>query len=94
MKEDVGLVGNDLNYLNVAYFTAYVVGQIPMVMLQSRPRLAPYFLPTLEVVWAILTFAQSRVSKPWHLYLIRAMVGFAEAPSCMLPARPGSGRSP
>lgn len=61
--------------------TAYVVGQIPMVMLQSRPSLAPYFLPSLEVIWAILTFAQSRVSRPWHLYLIRALVGFAEAPS-------------
>lgn len=24
MREDVGLVGNDLNYLNVAYYTAYV----------------------------------------------------------------------
>lgn len=82
MKEDVGLTGNALNYLNVAYYTAYVVGQIPMLALQSRPSLAPYFLPGLEILWAVLTFAQSRVSKPWHLYLLRALVGFAEAPSC------------
>lgn len=110
MKEDVGLEGNALNYLNVAYCkhastwrltllarqltslpladTAYVVGQIPMVALQSRPSLAPYFLPGLEVVWAILTFAQSRASKPWHLYLLRALVGFAEAPSCESSACP------
>ncbi|KAM0751301.1 MFS general substrate transporter [Meredithblackwellia eburnea MCA 4105] len=81
MREDVGLTGNALNYLNVAYYTAYVVGQIPMLALQSRPKLAPYFLPSLEVVWAILTFAQSRVTKPWHLYLLRALVGLAEAPS-------------
>ncbi|KAK4699614.1 MFS transporter, ACS family, pantothenate transporter, partial [Phenoliferia sp. Uapishka_3] len=81
MKEDVGLGGNDLNYLNVAYYTAYVVGQFPMIALQSRPSLAPYFLPSLEIVWAILTFCESVVSKPWHLYLLRALVGFAEAPS-------------
>ena len=42
---------------------------------------APYLLPTLEVFWAILTFSQSRVTKLWHMYLLRALVGFFEAPS-------------
>lgn len=55
-----------------------------MLALASRPQLAPYFLPALEVSWAILTFCQSRVTKPWHLYIIRALVGFTEAPSCEL----------
>ncbi len=35
MKEALELDGNALNYLNVAYYTAYVVGQIPMLMLQT-----------------------------------------------------------
>lgn len=35
MKEALHLEGNDLNYLNVAYYTAYVVGQIPMLMIQT-----------------------------------------------------------
>lgn len=42
---------------------------------------APFLLPTLEVIWAILTFCQSRATKLWHIYLLRAMVGFFEAPS-------------
>lgn len=49
--------------------------------LQTRPRIAPYLLPTLEVVWAILTFGESRIQKPAHLYAIRALIGFFEAPS-------------
>jgi MFS family permease len=35
----------------------------------------------LEIVWAILTFAQSRGTKAWHFYLLRALIGFWEAPS-------------
>ncbi|KAI5478862.1 MFS general substrate transporter [Pseudohyphozyma bogoriensis] len=81
MKEDVGLDGNALNYLNAAYYSTYVVFQIPTVLLQTRPHIAPHLLPVLEVVWAILTFASSVVKKPWHLYLIRAIIGAAEAPS-------------
>ncbi|KAK4689630.1 MFS transporter, ACS family, pantothenate transporter, partial [Tremellales sp. Uapishka_1] len=81
MKEDIGAKGNDLNYFNVAFYTAYVVGQIPLMALQTRPTLAPYFLPTLEIIWAVLTFCQSRVTKPEHLYIVRAFVGFFEAPS-------------
>lgn len=39
MKEDLGLYGNELNYFNVMYFTAYVIAQIPMLLLISRPTL-------------------------------------------------------
>ncbi|RSH85676.1 hypothetical protein EHS25_003817 [Saitozyma podzolica] len=81
LKEDINAGGNALNYFNVAYYTAYVVGQIPLMALQTRPRLAPYLLPTLEIVWAVLTFCQSRVTKLWQMYLLRALVGFFEAPS-------------
>ncbi|ORY29542.1 major facilitator superfamily domain-containing protein [Naematelia encephala] len=81
MKEDIGAYGNALNYFNVAFYTAYVVGQIPMMVPQTKPKIAPYFLPTLEVVWAVLTFCQSRVGKLWHVYLLRALIGFFEAPS-------------
>ncbi|ORX36124.1 major facilitator superfamily domain-containing protein [Kockovaella imperatae] len=81
MKEDIKAYGNDLNYFNVAFFTAYVVGQIPMMWFQTKPRLAPYFLPTLEMVWAVLTFCQSTVTNPKHVYILRALIGFFESPS-------------
>jgi hypothetical protein len=42
---------------------------------------APYFLPSLEIIWAVLTFCQSRVKNTTHVYVIRALIGFFEAPS-------------
>lgn len=39
LREDFHLYGNQLNYLNVCYYTAYVVFQVPGLMLISRPKL-------------------------------------------------------
>ena len=39
LKEDFGLYGNELNYFNVFYYVAYVVFQIPGMLLMSRPKL-------------------------------------------------------
>lgn len=37
-------------------------------------------LPTLEVLWGICTFAQSRVTNVHQLYALRFLVGMFEAP--------------
>lgn len=42
LKEDFNLNGNQLNYLNVCYFTAYVVFQVPGMLLMSRPKWYSY----------------------------------------------------
>lgn len=39
LKEDLSLNGNQLNYFNVCYYTAYVVFQVPGLLLMSRPKL-------------------------------------------------------
>ncbi|KAL2689195.1 hypothetical protein Neosp_003247 [[Neocosmospora] mangrovei] len=80
LKEDFGLYGNELNYFNVCYYTAYVVFQVPGMLLMSRPSLARWLLPTLEVLWGIVTFAQSRVTNVHQLYAARFLVGMLEAP--------------
>ena len=49
--------------------------------LSDSRRRAPFLLPSLEIIWAILTFCESRVQNTTHLYIIRAFVGFFEAPS-------------
>jgi ACS family pantothenate transporter-like MFS transporter len=38
-------------------------------------------LPTLQILWAVIAFAQSTVTENWHLYLLRAITGFLEASS-------------
>lgn len=42
---------------------------------------APHLLPALQIVWAVVAFCQSTVTKSWHLYLLRAITGFLEASS-------------
>ncbi|KAJ5206984.1 hypothetical protein N7472_003432 [Penicillium cf. griseofulvum] len=80
LKEDFGLYGNELNYFNVCYYTSYVVFQIPGLLLMSRPKLARWLLPTLEVLWGICTFAQSRITNVHQIYALRVLVGMLEAP--------------
>ncbi|KAJ5292978.1 uncharacterized protein N7443_008931 [Penicillium atrosanguineum] len=80
LKEDFSLNGNQLNYFNVCYYTAYVVFQVPGLLLLSRPKLARWLLPGLEVLWGVCTFAQSRVTTVNQLYALRFLVGMLEAP--------------
>ncbi|KKY35124.1 putative pantothenate transporter [Diaporthe ampelina] len=80
LKEDFNLNGNELNYFNVCYTAAYVVFQVPGMLLMSRPQLARWLLPTLEVLWGVVTFAQSRVTDVHQLYALRFLVGMFEAP--------------
>lgn len=81
MKEDLSLYGNELNWLNIAYLSGYVLGQVPFLLLISRPKYSKYVLPTLEIIYGTLTFCQSRVINVDQLYAIRFLVGLAEAPS-------------
>lgn len=81
MKEDLSLYGNQLNWLNITYMSGYVLGQVPFLMLMSRPKLSKYVLPTLEILYGICTFTQCRITTVDQLYAIRFLVGLFEAPS-------------
>lgn len=43
-------------------------------------RRARWLLPTLEVLWGIVTFAQCRVTNVHQIYACRFIVGMLEAP--------------
>lgn len=47
MKEELVLNGNELNYFNVMYYPAYVVSQVPLLLLLSRPKLFVKPLPRI-----------------------------------------------
>ncbi|KAF5988816.1 transporter protein [Fusarium bulbicola] len=81
MREDLNAFGNELNYYVVAYNTAYVLGQIPLVTLQTKGKIAPFLLPSLQILWAVIAFCQSEIKHSWQLYILRAMTGFLEASS-------------
>ncbi|KAF2097984.1 putative MFS transporter Liz1/Seo1 [Rhizodiscina lignyota] len=78
MKEDLGLYGNQLNYMQTCWTVGYVIGEIPsnIILTRVRPR---YWIPTMEVIWAILTFSLSRCNTATQFYVLRFFIGLAES---------------
>lgn len=50
------------------------------MLIISRPKLARYYLPTMEVLWSILTFAQCRIRNERDIYGMRFLLGVLETP--------------
>jgi hypothetical protein len=62
------------------YNIGYVICQIPAMLLLSRPQYTRYFLPTCEVLWSVLTFAQSQLQSASQIYGTRFLLGVLETP--------------
>ncbi|OJJ00720.1 hypothetical protein ASPVEDRAFT_885207 [Aspergillus versicolor CBS 583.65] len=77
MKEELSLYGNEMNYANTAYAVANIIAIWPVNLLLTRtnPR---WFIPFLEVGWTIITFAQSSMTRPVHMYVLRAILAVFE----------------
>ncbi|KAJ4348004.1 uncharacterized protein N0V89_009376 [Didymosphaeria variabile] len=78
MKESLNMYGSELTYTANVFTAGYVIGQMPAVMLASRLR-PSILIPTLEIIWSVLTFCSSSVTKTSHLYAIRFLVGLCES---------------
>ncbi|RAK99928.1 putative FAD dependent oxidoreductase [Aspergillus ibericus CBS 121593] len=78
MKEDLGLYGNQLNYMQACWTVGYVIGEIPsnMLLTRIRPR---YWIPAMELLWTVLTFILSRSTNATHFYVLRFFIGLAES---------------
>jgi MFS family permease len=62
------------------YNIGYLLCQIPSLLILSRPGFARYFLPTMEVCWAVLTFAQSQLNSGAAIFGTRFLLGVFETP--------------
>jgi hypothetical protein len=49
-------------------------------LLLSRPKIAKYYLPTMEVLWSVVTFAQSQMRNRNDIYGTRFLLGLLETP--------------
>ncbi|KAJ5195711.1 hypothetical protein N7449_006190 [Penicillium cf. viridicatum] len=78
MKEDLGMYGNELNYMQTCWTIGYVIGEIPSNILLTRikPR---YWIPAMELLWTVLTMSMSRCNTPTQFYVLRFFVGLAES---------------
>lgn len=50
------------------------------MLIISRPKLARYYLPVMETLWSILTFAQCRLRNEKDIYGLRFLLGVLETP--------------
>ncbi|KAI0729286.1 MFS general substrate transporter [Fomitopsis betulina] len=78
MQQDLGLHGNQLNYITTAWTCGYVIGQIPANMLITRIR-PSIWIPLTEVVWSVLTMTLASSKNFTTLVVIRFFVGLAES---------------
>ncbi|KAH8124975.1 hypothetical protein FP744_10004928 [Trichoderma asperellum] len=78
MKEDLGLFGNQLNYMQTCWTVGYVVGQIPSNILLTRIR-PSIWIPSCEVTWAVLTILMVKCNNAQQIYVLRFFIGLAES---------------
>ncbi|KAF1953933.1 pantothenate transporter [Byssothecium circinans] len=78
MKEDLGLYGNQLNYMQTCWTVGYVIGELPsnVILTRFRPSI---WIPTMEVTWSVLTFCLSRANTAKQIYVLRFFIGLAES---------------
>ncbi|TDZ51524.1 Pantothenate transporter liz1 [Colletotrichum trifolii] len=80
MKEELKLYGNEYSMFQTFYNIGYIICQVPAMLLLSRPKYSRYFLPTMEVLWSILTFAQAKLQNAPQIYGTRFLLGVLETP--------------
>lgn len=81
LKEELGIKGNEYSLFGTFYNVGYLVVEIPSMMLISRPKLARWYLPSMEVAWPILTFGQCRLSGVRQIFGLRFLLGVLETPA-------------
>ncbi|KAK6437732.1 hypothetical protein LTR95_006076 [Oleoguttula sp. CCFEE 5521] len=78
MKEDLGLLGNEYNYIILSWTVGYIIGQWPSNFILTRVP-AHIWIPFLEIGWTIFTFALAGAKSYRALLGIRFVVGLFEA---------------
>ena len=51
------------------------------MLIISRPKLARWYLPTMEVAWSVLTFTQCRITNVSQIFGLRFLLGVLETPA-------------
>ncbi|KAF2011236.1 MFS general substrate transporter [Aaosphaeria arxii CBS 175.79] len=77
MREEIGLWGNELNYITATFWASYCGFMIPACYFLTRYP-ANIVLPTLEFGWGISTLGLAFVQNVEAIYALRFLVGLFE----------------
>ena len=79
MRDDLNLAGtNVLNWLDIYFTISFAIFMVPSVLIMMRVR-PSIWLPSLELVWGILTGCMAIANTPAPMYAIRFFIGVCEA---------------
>ncbi|KAF4122359.1 MFS transporter, ACS family, pantothenate transporter [Geosmithia morbida] len=90
MKEDMGMHGNELNYMQTLWTIGYVLGEVPrqvfltntmtgssnLLLTRVRPSI---WIPACEVTWSVLTILMTQCTSVKQMYALRFFIGLAES---------------
>jgi ACS family pantothenate transporter-like MFS transporter len=78
MKEQLKMNANELNLIDVAWTTGYVIGQLPsqVILTKVRPSI---WIPSCELAWTLLTFCIAACTTSNQVIAIRFFVGLVES---------------
>ncbi|KIJ55140.1 hypothetical protein M422DRAFT_219732 [Sphaerobolus stellatus SS14] len=78
MKEELNMNGTQFNKINTIFTCGYILGMIPNNL--ALQRIAPrIWLPSMQIVWGLLTLCTTFVKNVEQIYAIRFLEGFAES---------------
>lgn len=81
MKEDLNFHGNQYNLLMTFFTCGYLVGQVPSQFLLASSKIRPsIYLPTVELLWTVVTFCFAAVPNVRTVFALRFILGMLEAP--------------
>ncbi|PMD59829.1 major facilitator superfamily transporter [Hyaloscypha bicolor E] len=78
MKEALSMTSNEINLIDVAWTTGYVLGQLPSQFILTKVR-PSVWIPSCEVVWTLLTFSLAGATTTRQVIGIRFFVGLVES---------------
>ncbi|CZT25704.1 related to transporter protein [Ramularia collo-cygni] len=79
MRDDLNLGGTKaLNWLETYFSIPFAIFMVPSVLIMMRVR-PSLWLPSLELVWGILTGCMAATSNVKHMYALRWLIGTCEA---------------
>jgi ACS family pantothenate transporter-like MFS transporter len=78
MKEALDMNANQLNHIDVAWTTGYVLGQLPsqIILTKVRPSI---WIPSCELLWNVLTLSLAMATTSNQVIGIRFFVGLLES---------------
>ncbi|KAG7109192.1 MFS transporter PfmaC like protein [Verticillium longisporum] len=78
MKEDLHLMGNELNLFTTFFNIGYCVMLIPSLIIMTHVR-PSIWLPSLEIAWGVITGLLAITKNARQVYALRFALGFLES---------------